>query len=171
MPLRTATAFLGLGAIEPVQLPAIAGMPPDDPVLKQVDDDICWYDRNAKRTMHAHRRYRGAQIIAAALLPVSQVFFAGLVAREMTAVLGAVILILQGFDAMHQYEEHYAAWRATAQALFRERFMFSVHSGPYANPPAGYDPRRLLAERCDAITAAENQQWAQTLGTGQNPQQ
>jgi len=152
--------LIGFAPLLPITLPAIKGITEDDAVVKPIDMEITWFDENARRTMRNHFRYRRVQIVLAALVPVSQVFMTGLVARETAVVLGGLLFVVQGFEGLHEYDQHYVAWRATAQALLRERYLFAVGAGPYAQTPAkGEDAKQLLADRTTAITAAESQQW------------
>jgi hypothetical protein len=136
-------------------LPAIHGVDPSNPVLSHLDGS---YNQNAIRTMRDHFFLRTMQLLFASAIPVTQILMSGTPSRVTAGVLGALIAILQGVDSLHRYGEHYVAWRATAQDLFRERFLFSAQSGPYANIPQD-QALVLLATRVDAIEATENQQW------------
>jgi hypothetical protein len=165
--LRPVAVLLGLAAPDPIQLPDIVDLRPDDPVRQNVDQSIIWFDQNARRSMHAHFTLRTLQIILAAAIPVTQVLWTGLGARASAAILGALVAVVQGIDILHHYGQHYIAWRNTAQQLRRERYLFSIHAASYANPPQGYDARRLLAEHVDSITAAESHQWLAFQESGQ----
>lgn len=144
-----------------VHVPAISGVGAADPILAQVDAQIHWYDDNARRTMAWHFRLRGAQICFAAAIPVTQILPAGVVWRVAAGVLGGLIAICQGFDAMHHYGDHYVAWRATCQELLRERQLFAATAGPYESvEPYSAKALALLAARSSAIEDQEQQKWA-----------
>lgn len=157
-----------------VNLPLIPGVDPGNPVLGHLDRSYTWYNQNATRTMHNHFLIRTMQLLFASAIPVTQILMSGIPSRATAGVLGALIAILQGTDSLHRYGEHYVAWRATAQDLLRERFLFSAQSGPYANIPQ-VQALALLATRVDAIEASENQQWqageASIEGAGGTQQQ
>jgi hypothetical protein len=144
-----------------VYIPVIQGVDPHNPVLLQADAQIQWYDDNARRSMSWHFRLRGAQICFAAAIPVTQIFPAAVGWRIAAGVLGGLIAICQGFDAMHHYGDHYVAWRGTSQQLLRERQLFAAGAGDYA----GLDPNSpqalgQLAARVAAIEGQEQQKWA-----------
>ncbi|WP_328413146.1 DUF4231 domain-containing protein [Nocardia sp. NBC_00403] len=57
-------------------------------------------------------------------------------------------------------------YRATAEALKHEKFMYLAESGPYARPSR----RKILAQRIESITAQENTRWKSTHAeTDENP--
>jgi hypothetical protein len=155
------TSYLVRGRHDPLPLHAIAGVAADDPVLAHLDSQIRWYDDNSKRSMTAHFRLRSAQILVAAVIPVTQVFLDGVPARITAGVLAALVAVVQGIDSLHHYGDHYVSWRATTQQLWRERFLFAAGAGAYksAVPPQGPTALALLAERVDAVESQENHQW------------
>ncbi|MFI5285412.1 MAG: DUF4231 domain-containing protein [Candidatus Dormibacteria bacterium] len=143
-----------------LELPAIPGLASTDPVLVQVDASIKWYDTNARRSMRIHFGLRTTQLVLATLIPISQVFDWGLLSRVLAAVLAGGIALCQGLDSLHHYGEHYVGWRATAQRMLRERFLFSAHAGEYEQFPAlSEDARQALAANVNAIEAQESQSW------------
>ena len=143
-----------------VSLPAIAGVDPADPVVSYADDQIRWYDANSRRSMALHFRLRAAQLISAALVPVTQIPPTGTGWRLAAGALGGLVAVFQGFDTMHHYGDHYVTWRATCQKMLRERQLFSAGAGPYGPPPSGAGKDiKTLATRLDAIEGNEQQQW------------
>ncbi len=143
-----------------LKLPAIPGLERTDPVLTQVDSSIKWYDTNALRAMRIHFGLRTTQLVLATLIPISQVFDWGLLSRVLAAVLAGGIALSQGLDSLHHYGEHYVGWRATAQRMLRERFLFSAHAGEYEKFPAlSEGARQVLAANVNAIEAQESQSW------------
>lgn len=107
-----------------------------------------------------HFRLRGAQICFAAAIPVTQILPAAVVWRVAAGVLGGLIAICQGIDAMHHYGDHYVAWRATCQQLLRERQLFAATAGPYEPlEPHSAKALALLADRSSAIEVQEQQKW------------
>jgi Protein of unknown function (DUF4231) len=143
----------------PIRLPEVPGVDPHEPALRHIDTQIEWYDSNARRTRRWHFRLRGAQIILAAAIPVTQIIPAAVGWRIVAGVFGGLIAICQGFDSMHHYGDHYVAWRATAQQLLRERGLFAAHAGGYKDLSSD-EALSTLATRTDAIEAEEQQRWA-----------
>jgi hypothetical protein len=81
----------------------------------------------------------------------------GIWSKVIAAGLGALAAFAQGVEGIHQYREHYIAWRFTAEQLDCEMYLYTVHVGDYATGQK--EPIVLLAERVDTITSQENQQW------------
>jgi len=144
-----------------VHIPAVAGVDARNPVLNQVDAQIRWYDKNARRSMSWHFRLRGAQICFAAAIPVTQILPSAVGWRIAAGVLGGLIAICQAFDSMHHYGDHYVAWRATSQQLLRERQLFAASAGPYEGlEPNSAKALALLAGRASEVEGQEQQKWA-----------
>ncbi|MHB1860078.1 MAG: DUF4231 domain-containing protein [Solirubrobacteraceae bacterium] len=106
-----------------------------------------------------HFRLRGAQIVFAAAIPITQIFPAAVEWRIAAGGLGGLIAICQGFDAMHHYGDHYVAWRATCQQLLRERQLFAVGAGEYASFHNLRESINHFAMRIDSIEGQEQQRW------------
>lgn len=144
-----------------LQLPTVLGLAESDPILSQVDNQIRWYDRNARRTMQLHFRLRTMQILLAAAIPLTQIPSPSMVWRLAAGAFGAVIAVCQGIDALHHYGDHYVAWRATCQQLLRERQLFAASAGVYQGmPPSSSGALDQLAARAAEIEAQEQQKWA-----------
>src|ERR1700680_477793 len=105
-------SYVVRGRNDPLVLHPIDGVADTHPVLDHLDSQIRWYEENAKRSMTAHFRLRTMQILLAAIIPVTQVFLDGVGARVTAGALAAVVAVVQGFDSLHHYGEHYVNWRA-----------------------------------------------------------
>lgn len=51
--------------------------------------------------------------------------------RIAAGIFGGLIVICQGFDAMHHYGDHWVAWRAKCQQPLRERQFLAAGAGDY----------------------------------------
>jgi hypothetical protein len=115
-----------------------------------------------------HFRLRGAQIVFAAIIPITQIVPPAVGWRITAGLLGGLIAVCQGFDSMHHYGDHYVAWRATCQQLLRERQLFMAAAGDYASLDRGSrEAISRLAARTDAIEGHELQRW--TAGQRSGP--
>ena len=56
---------------------------------------------------------------------------------------------------MYQLQEQWIAYRSTAEALRRERYLYLGRAGPYM----GEDRQRQLAERIEGLVAQEHAKW------------
>jgi hypothetical protein len=129
-------------------------------VVSHVEDSRSWYDRNAKRTMKNYHRLRGVALFATTLVPIFALVGSSIWLRVTAACLGGIATLATGYEGIHQFREHYITWRYTAEQLEREKYEFIVKIGPYAVAPED-DAVSLLAQRAEAITSQENQQWLQ----------
>jgi len=58
---------------------------------------------------------------------------------------------------LYQYQQIWTTYRATAEAMKHEKFIYLAKGGPYATAT---DPRALLAERVEGLGSQENSKWA-----------
>ncbi len=130
-----------------------------DLVLQHVREQHDWYDRNAKRTMRIYHNLRTISLGATGLVPIFALLDWGMWSKIIAALLGATAAFAQGYETLHQYREHYLAWRSTAQQLELEQYLYTVQVADYASGASQKDPIVLLAERTASITSQETQQW------------
>ncbi len=127
-----------------------------DPVLARLDDQIDWYDKKSAASQRYYKRIKLTEIIAAALIPF--VVGAHIPYAAWTAGgLGVLITILEGILQLYQYQQIWVAYRATAEAMKHEKFLYIAKAGDYAK---ALDSRGLLAERVEALGSQENTKWA-----------
>jgi hypothetical protein len=143
-----------------VHIHAIPGVDADEPALRHLDGQIHFFDDNARRSMAVHFRLRGVQLVAAAAIPITQIFGGSLESRLAAGLLGGLIAVCQGWDSMHHYGEHYVAWRATCQQLLRERLLFASEGAEYKGlRPESKEALALLAAHVVAIEQQEQVHW------------
>jgi hypothetical protein len=126
---------------------------PDDPTWERLQDQLTWYD---DKSGHSQRRYKWLKVLeiaVAAALPVVASVHSPV---WVTGGLAAVVVVLEGIQQVFQYHEHWITYRATAEALKRERYLYLAQVGPYA----GDDRHTQLAERIESLLSQENAKWA-----------
>ena len=129
------------------EAPSLDGLAEQHPTLTRLQCAIAWYDRQSARNLQASKRLRTAALVAAAMIP----FFAGLGApAAIVAGLGVVIVLLEAMQQLHQYQHLGTHYRATAEALKHEQFLFVAGARPYEGEG---DVLPLLAERVEALVA------------------
>jgi uncharacterized protein DUF4231 len=124
-----------------------------DPTLERLRDQLGWYDKAAGRSQRSFRIVKLVQLVAAASVSVAAVAGAGAV---VSALIGAVILILEGVQALFGWQQNWVNYRNTAEALKSEQHLFAAHAGPYASST---NPARLLAERVEGLLSTERSGW------------
>lgn len=127
--------------------------PAVDPTLTRIEDQLGYYERTAARSQKNFRTVKVAQLTVAAAVPVAAAAGASAV---LIAVLGALILILEGVQALFNWQQNWVTYRHTAEALRSEQHLFAAVAGPYADSK---NPERLLAERVEGLLSSEHSGW------------
>jgi hypothetical protein len=125
----------------------------NNPTYERLEDQIAWY--GDKSDFH-HRRFKlikGAQLLAAAAIPVIATldFHAAIL-----AALGALVVVLEGFQQLNQYQQNWSTFRSTAEALKHEKFLYLAGGGPYRH---ARKDTPLLADRIEGLISQEHAKW------------
>lgn len=124
-----------------------------DPTFQRLEAQIGWYSRKSTQNQRMFKLVKAAQLLAAATIPVVATFH---VHAAVSAGLGALIVVLEGFQQLNQYQQNWSAYRSTAEALKHEKFLYLAGAGPYAGRANGH---RLLADRIEGLISQENAKW------------
>lgn len=127
------------------------------PAWVRLEDQLDWYDR---KSTHCQSRYKGlkfVQISLAVLIPILS-HLDPACAKWATSIAGAMIAVLEGVQHMNQYSTLWVTYRATAERLKHEKFLFLSGAGPYKGQA---EPERLiaLAERVEEHVSTEHANW------------
>lgn len=99
----------------------------------------------------------GAAIPIVNLGVVNDPYLAGIV----SAVLGGVVVVATSVGKLFKFHENWLQYRALAEALEREKELYSVGAGEYAEADKA-ERNRLLVERVENILASTTSQFLQT---------
>lgn len=119
----------------------------------RLEDQIGWYDKKSQSNQQWYKWLKGIEIIAAAAVPV----VAGIDAI-VTAVLGVVVVVLEGVQHLNQFHNNWVAYRTTCEALRREKYLFLAKTGPY-DALSDNGALKELAGRVEALISTENTKW------------
>ena len=139
-----------------------AGMAPAGISRERLESQLAWYDGKSHRHKDWFYRLKVLQIVLAAAVPVTA--GAG-TSAWITGSLGAAIVVLEGFQQLFQFQQNWVAYRATAESLKHEKYLYLARAGPYRDAePAD----ALLAERVEQLVSQETAAWssAQTDARG-----
>jgi hypothetical protein len=133
---------------------------PEDYVEQRLNDQISWYDRKSSTTQRWFKRLRFAEIVAAATIP----FLSGFAddsfqIKIAIGALGVVVAVIASLLGLLQLQERWIEYRATAEALKTEKFLFLTQTDPYDKDDAFH----LLVRRVEALLSKENAEWAQSM--------
>lgn len=130
---------------------------PDGPTLERLEDQIRWYDEKSIANQQRYKILKGAQLAAAAAIPVVATLA---VHAAVSAGLGGLVLILEGFQQLNQYQQSWISYRSTCEALKHEKFLYLAGGGPYLGADR---PVELLADRIEGLISQEHAKWVSTV--------
>ena len=125
------------------------------PTWDRLEDQLGWYDRKSVAAQQAYKRVKLSQLIIGAAVPV----FAGLqVSAAITATLAAYVVVAEGAQQLYQWQTNWVLYRATAEALKHEKYLYLAAAGPYSTD----DRQRVLAERLEGLVSQEHAKWTES---------
>lgn len=133
-------------------------MTPEEYLEQRLDDQIRWYDAKSGSAQRWFKGLRAAEIVFAAAIPV----LASFVGDEnpwigpLMGILGALVVVLAGILSLQQYQERWVEYRATAESLKHEKYLYLTSTDPYAGP----DAFPLLVQRVEALISKEHSSWS-----------
>ncbi|GAB1263533.1 DUF4231 domain-containing protein [Aurantivibrio infirmus] len=135
----------------------------EDYLKQRVEDQINWYDKKSSLNQHRFKRLQMLSIIFASCIPLlTAISFKeyDTVFRFIIALLGTLIAIISGFLSLNKFQENWVEYRACAESLRREKYLYLTRSGPYAEDEENLFA--LLVERCEGIMTNEQLGWMKT---------
>ena len=135
-------------------------MAPEEYIEQRLSDQIDWYDRKSGTNQRWFKRLRFAEIVAAAIIP----FLSGFAGNSFPikiaiGALGIVVAAIASLLGLLQLQEHWIEYRATAESLRKEKFLFLTQTEPYDKDDAFH----LLVQHVEALLSKENTEWVQSM--------
>ena len=124
-----------------------------DDVLLRVDDQIAYYGRRSRQNRAWFYLLGLVELVAAAFIPLLALIRAG---AEVIAVVGVLIVVIQGTILLFQFQQNWTLNRVTGEALKQERALYLGSAGPYRHTS---DPRALFVERTENLMRREHAIW------------
>src|SRR5690348_8691981 len=106
-----------------------AGQDTADPTWARLEEELGWYDRKSQAAQHAYKRVKLAQLAVGAAVPVVAAVSG---ARLVTAGLAAFVVVAEGAQQLYQWQTNWVLYRATAESLKHEKYLYLACAGPYA---------------------------------------
>jgi hypothetical protein len=135
---------------------------PTSPTLQRLEDQIAWYDKKSQDAQFWFKRLKVVQLVTAGIIPLLGILSIPYL-DKVTAVLGLVILVVEGLQQLNQYQTNWISYRSACEALLHEKYLFLAGAGPYANAEQALP---LLADRIEGLISQEHAKW---LSTQQQP--
>jgi hypothetical protein len=124
-----------------------------DATLSRLEAQISWYDTKSLLNQRRFKWLKAGQLIAAGAIPIVAVLGNP---AAVVAGLGGLVVVLEGFQQLNQFQQNWINYRSTCEALKHEKFLYLAHAGPYG---AAVDARALLAERIEGLISQEHAKW------------
>ena len=137
-------------------------MTPEEYLKDRVENQIDWYDRkslNNKKWFYLLQIIVLAMSAAVPVVSILSIVFEDIWIRICIAILGAIVAISAGIISICQFRKNWIEYRATAESLKHEKFMFKTKTGFYAKS----DAFPVFVERIEALVSRENMDWKQHL--------
>ena len=125
----------------------------EDVTFARLEDQIAWYDSKSALNQRRFKWVKAVQMVAAAAVSVVAAVDGP---SYIPAALGALVVVLEGFQQLNQYQQNWITYRSTAEALKHEKFLYLASAAHYATAP---DPRTMLAERVEGLVSREHSKW------------
>jgi hypothetical protein len=125
-------------------------------IANRLDEQQQWLSQKSKSNQQKYKALKITEIICAASLPFLVGFNEKIpVFNYITGILGVLIVIFNGIQQLYKFRDNWINYRASAEALKREKFLFEAGTAPY-NVPEAFP---LLVTRVETILSAENTIW------------
>ncbi|MDR0701829.1 MAG: DUF4231 domain-containing protein [Azoarcus sp.] len=120
-------------------------------------DQLNWYDQKSQHCQCCYKGLKIAQVAFAALIPATSLLPLDC-AKWAASTFGVLIAVLEAIQQMNQYATLWFNYRATAERLKHEKYLFLSGAGPYKGIA---ESERLLAlsERVEEHVSTEHAKW------------
>ncbi len=126
---------------------------PDSGYLR-LEQQIRWYDSKSGSAQWWYKRVKFCEFFLSGLVPIAALTLVGWI----TAVIGALAVILEGLQQLNQWQHNWITYRSTCEALRHEKYSYLARSGSYL----GLDDdlaRKMLVERTESLVSTEHAKW------------
>lgn len=127
------------------------------PAWFRLNDQLNWYDTKSVTCQKWYKISKKIQIILAALIPITSLL-PEIWAKCIASTFGALIAIIEGIQQLQQYSGLWFSYRATAEKLKHEKYLFLSCAGVYHVEDIS-SRLRLLAERVEEHVSVEHANW------------
>jgi len=147
--------------VEKSQPPMVSNMTPEEYLKTRVDQQIDWYSAKSRSNQSWFKLLRLIEIAFAAASPflVSQITADTTLLKIVVGSMGVCVAVIAGVVSLYKFQENWIEYRATAETLKREKFLFLTKSPPYD----GDNAFQSLAGKIESVLSKENTDWSSAL--------
>lgn len=137
--------------------PTVPDAVKEHPAWYRLIDQRNWYDQKSQHCQCWYKRLKIAQVSLAVLVPATSLLPSEC-AKVVSSLCGILIAVLEAIQQMNQYSTLWVTYRATAERLKHEQYLFLSAAGPYKGMTNG-DRFVALAERVEEHVSTEHANW------------
>lgn len=136
-------------------------MSPEEYLQERLDDQINWYDKKSSWNQTCFKRLRATEILFSVTVPflISQIGGDSSLLKLIAGVMGIIVALIAGLVTLYRFQENWVEYRATAETLKHEKYLYLTQTAPYD----GSNAFHLLVERVESAISKENTAWSQSL--------
>ena len=136
-------------------------MSPEEYLQERLDDQINWYDRKSSWNQTCFKRLRAIEILLSVSIPflISQIGGESELLKLIAGTMGIVVAFIAGLITLYRFQENWIEYRATAEILKHEKYLYLTRSAPYD----GDDAFHLLVAAIESAISKENTGWSQSF--------
>jgi len=127
----------------------------------RVEDQIKWYDKKSAINKMWNQLLQVVQLLLASLVTLSAMVDNQPWVSYVIPVFGALIAIVTGVGGIYKFNDKWLTYRATAESLKHEKYLYLLKTEPYNNG----DALKTLGTRIEALITQENINWVQLVNT------
>lgn len=128
------------------------------PAWFRLMDQRNWYDNKSQHCQRWYKRIKIMQVSLAVLIPAANIFQPEF-SKWFASLAGVLIAVLEAVQQMNQYSTLWVTYRATAERLKHEQYLFLSCAGPYKGMTDTSARLVALAERVEEHVSTEHANW------------
>ncbi len=117
-------------------------------IAERVRTQLKRHHRKTDQCRFATLFLKALQIVLAGTIPILALLNPSASRPAVNGVLGALIVIIEGFQHSFQFEQYWMRYRRCAHELEREVSLHAARAGRYAG---AHEPDKTLAEQIEAL--------------------
>lgn len=131
------------------------GSVPEEPNsgYDRLEQQIAWYDKKSGQSQRYYKNCKIAELIAAALVPLTATWL-----PVAAAIAGSVVLVLEGIQQLCQWNHNWITYRSTCEELRHEKYSYIGRSSEYEGA-TDEEAKRLLVDRVESLVSTEHSKW------------
>lgn len=124
-----------------------------DSGYQRLEQQIGWYDTKSGSAQRWYKGVKFVEFVLGAAIPLTANYHG-----PTTAVLGIVVIVLEGLQQMNQWQHNWITYRSTCESLRHEKYSYLSRSGVYDELDDGR-ALKTLVERVEGLVSTEHSKW------------